>query len=179
MIPENVATECIVRANGANGMDEMLKEEATELWQRASAAQMRGELDEAIDLYTKSLEIWPTAEAYTFRGWALSHQGRIDEAIADCHKAIEIDPEFGNPYNDIGAYLIQQGDFYGAIPWLERAIEAKRYECYFYPHFNLGRVFERQGNLIRAMGCYKAAYELNHGYTQALKAFRRLQARLS
>ena len=176
MIPENVATECIVRANA---MDEMLKEEATELWQRASAAQMRGELDEAIDLYTKSLEIWPTAEAYTFRGWALSYQGRIDEAIADCHKAIEIDPEFGNPYNDIGAYLIQQGDLYGAIPWLERAIEARRYECYFYPHFNLGRIYEQHGNLIRAMGCYKAAYELNHGYTQALKAFRRLQARLS
>jgi Flp pilus assembly protein TadD len=41
-----------------------------------------------------------------------------EEAIAECHRAIEIDPDFGNPYNDIGAYLIERGDLRGAIPWL-------------------------------------------------------------
>lgn len=156
-----------------------LKEEATRWWQRAYEVQMRGELDEAIELYTQSIEICPTAEAYTFRGWAKSYQGRLDEAIAECHQAIEVDPEFGNPYNDIGAYLIQKGDFHGAIPWLKRALKAKRYECYFYPHFNLGRIYERFGDLIRAMNCYKAAYDMNHGYAEALKAFHRLQGRLN
>jgi len=159
--------------------EEMLKEEATQWWQRAYAAQMRGDLDEAIELYTRSIEIWPTAEAYTYRGWAMSFQGRLDEAIAECHEAIKVDPEFGNPYNDIGAYLIQQGDYYGAIPWLKRALQAKRYECYFFPHFNLGRIYEHLGDLIRAMNCYKAAYEVNHNYIEALKAFHRLQGRLN
>jgi tetratricopeptide (TPR) repeat protein len=159
--------------------EQELKEEATRWWQRAYQAQMRGELDEAIELYTKSIEIWPTAEAYTFRGWAMSYQGRLDEAIAQCLQAIEVDPEFGNPYNDIGAYLIQKGDFYGAIPWLQRALAARRYECYFYPHFNLGRIYERCGDLIRAMNCYQAAYDVNHNYVEALKAFRRLQGRLN
>jgi len=159
--------------------EETLKEEATHWWQRAYAAQMQGDLDEAIELYTRSIEIWPTAEAYTFRGWAKSFQGQLDEAIAECHEAIKIDPEFGNPYNDIGAYLIQKGDLYGAIPWLKLALKAKRYECYFYPHFNLGRIYEQHGDLIRAMNCYKAAYDVNHNYIEALKAFRRLQSRLS
>jgi tetratricopeptide (TPR) repeat protein len=154
-------------------------EEAISLWKQAYEAQMRGALDQAIELYTQSIDLWPTAEAYTFRGWAKSFQGRIEEAIADCEEAIRVDPEFGNPYNDIGAYLIERGDYYGAIPWLERALKASRYECYFYPHFNLGRIYERHGDLIRAMNCYLAAYELNHQYTQALHAFRRLQARLN
>ena len=50
---------------------------------------------------------YPTAEAYTFLGWTYHFQGRIEDAIAECKRAIEVDPEFGNPYNDIGAYLIE------------------------------------------------------------------------
>jgi tetratricopeptide (TPR) repeat protein len=160
-------------------LEDELREEALDWWQRGYEAQMRGDLDAAVDLYSRSIEIWPTAEAYTFRGWARSFQGRIEEAIQECHKAIEVDPDYGNPYNDIGAYLIQLGDFGNAIPWLERALEAKRYECYFYPHFNLGRIYEQQGRLIRAMNCYKSAYDVNNQYTQALQAFRRLQSKLN
>ena len=158
---------------------QMLKEEAVRWWRMAYQAQTDGRLEEAIRLYTESIEIYPTAEAYTFRGWAKSFLGRLDEAIEDCHRAIKVDPEFGNPYNDIGAYLIQKGDDSGAIPWLEKALRAQRYDCYFYAHFNLGRIYEKHGKLIRAMNCYKAAYDENHNYTQALKAYRRLQSRLS
>src|SRR5262249_32841595 len=154
------------------------RQEALGLYWRGYEAQMLGRLDEAINLYSRSIEIWPTAEAYTFRGWAKSFQGRIDQAIEDCQKAIEVDPDYGNPYNDIGAYLIEKGDPGAAIPWLRRALNSKRYECYFYPHFNLGRIYEKQGDLIRAMNCYKAAYDVNKNYVQGLKAFRRLQAKL-
>ena len=160
-------------------LDDNLREEALVWWQRGYEAQMRGSLSEAIDLYSRSIEIFPTAEAYTFRGWARSFQGRVDDAIAECHRAIEVDPDYGNPYNDIGAYLIQKGDYRNAIPWLVQALKAKRYECYFYPHFNLGRIYENQGNLGRAMSCYKSAYAVNKQYVEALKAFRRLQARLN
>jgi tetratricopeptide (TPR) repeat protein len=156
-----------------------LREEALEWWQRGHEAQMRGRLEEAIELYTHSIEIWPTAEAYTFRGWAKSFQGDLDEAIEECRKAIEVDPDYGNPYNDIGAYLVQKGDFLDAIPWFKRAFRAKRYECPFYPRFNLGRVYEQLGDLMLAAKLYKEAYDLNRNYLQALKAFRRVQAKLN
>jgi phosphotriesterase-related protein len=32
---------------------------------------------------------------------------QYDEAIENCHRAIEIDPGFRNPYNDLGAYSIE------------------------------------------------------------------------
>ena len=52
-----------------------------------------------------------------------------------------MDPDFGNPYNDIGAYLIQMGRLDEAIPWLEKATRAPRYEAPHFPRFNLGRAY--------------------------------------
>ena len=89
--------------------DEARKELAIQLFQQAYQHQMNKELDEAVELYKKSIDSYPTAEAHTFLGWTYSWMGRIDDAIAECHKAIEVDPTFGNPYNDIGSYLIDQG----------------------------------------------------------------------
>src|SRR5512145_475356 len=97
---------------------------ATELWREAYGRQMQGDLEAAIDLYRRSLAVRPTAEAHTFLGWTLSFQGRLDEARQECLKAIEVDPDFGNPYNDIGVYLMQQDKLDEAIPWLEKAKRA-------------------------------------------------------
>ncbi|HLG16028.1 MAG TPA: tetratricopeptide repeat protein [Blastocatellia bacterium] len=155
------------------------KREALGFFQQAYAAQMRGDLDDAADLYKQSIAAYATAEAHTFLGWAYNFMGMVDEAIEECHHAIATDPDFGNPYNDIGAYLIEKGQFEGAIPWLERAMKAPRYEAYFYPHFNLGRVYEARGRLFDALREYKAAIDLNPNYALAVRAFRLVQARLN
>ncbi len=155
------------------------KREALRLFQAAYEAQMRGELDEAADLYKQSIDAFPTAEAHTFLGWTYSFMGRTEDAIAECHLAIAVDPDFGNPYNDIGAYLLEQGNLHAAVPWLQRAMTAARYECYFYPHFNLGRVYEALGRSREALGEYKAAIDLNPKYALAIRAFRTLLGKLN
>ena len=160
----------------AEGNEEKL---AIEYFQRAYAHQMKGELEEAIELYKKSIAILPTAEAHTFLGWTYSFQGRYDDAIAECHRAIAVDPDFGNPYNDIGAYLIEQGALEEAIPWLEKATRAPRYESYCFPHYNLGRIYERKHLWRKAMECYRTSLEQNPGYTLAKASLRRLQARMN
>src|SRR3972149_8533908 len=99
----------------------------------ASRCQREGELEEAIRLYRASIRCHPTSEAYTFLGWSLSFQGHYEEAIEECKKAIAVDPDFGNPYNDIGAYLINLGGLDEAIPWLGKGLRAARYEGYPYP----------------------------------------------
>ena len=45
-----------------------------------------------MERYQRSIDVYPTAEAHTFLGWALSVQGRLDEATDECRRAIEIDP---------------------------------------------------------------------------------------
>jgi tetratricopeptide (TPR) repeat protein len=167
------------RAEALTEEEEAAKRRALLFFQQAYEAQMRGELDEAADLYKQSIDEYPTAEAHTFLGWTYSFMGLTDEAIEECHRAIEVDPDFGNPYNDIGAYLIEKGDYYQATAWLERAMKAARYEAYFYPHFNLGRVYEKRGRLFDALGEYKRAIDLNPDYALAIRAFRKLQSRLN
>ncbi|TAJ24865.1 MAG: tetratricopeptide repeat protein, partial [Nitrospirae bacterium] len=107
-------------------------------------------------------------------GWTYSFMGKLDEAIEECHHAIAMDPEFGNPYNDIGAYLIEQGKLDEAIPWFERALQAKRYESPAFPHLNLGRVYERKGQWDQAIDSYKKALTLNPDYALAKRALGRL-----
>jgi tetratricopeptide (TPR) repeat protein len=123
-------------------------------------AQERGELDRAIELYSESIDVWPTAEGHTFLGWALSYQGHLDAAIEHCRDAIAIDPEFGNPYNDIGVYLMQRNQFDDAIPWLEQAKRARRYEPRHFPYLNLGRIYMVRGELQRAIQEFEDALKI-------------------
>jgi tetratricopeptide (TPR) repeat protein len=149
---------------------------ALDLFQEAYEQQMNGDLERAISLYKRSLSILPTAEAHTFLGWTYAFQKRFDEAIRECEKAILADPDFGNPYNDIGAYLIEGGRFDDAIPYLRRALAAKRYEAYHYPHYNLGRVFEKKGMWSEAAHEYNEALRIDPDYTVAHRSLVRLQA---
>lgn len=155
------------------------KREAVELFRRAYEAQQAEAYTEAIELYRRSIETYPTAEAHTFLGWAYSFLERYDEAIDACIAAIRVDPAFGNPYNDIGSYLIAKGDLYNCVRWFKRALAATRYESYAFPHFNLGRVYEQRGHLLRAARHYGLALKQAPDFAQATRALRRLQARLN
>jgi tetratricopeptide (TPR) repeat protein len=148
--------------------------DARRFLERAYRAQMAGRLEEAIDLYEQSIAAWPTAEAHTFLGWVYSMQRRWDEAIAECHRAIAVDPDFGNPYNDIGAYLIELGRADEAIPWLERAKHAVRYEPRHYPHLNLSRIYAMRNDIVAAARELRAVVQIEPRHTSARRELHRL-----
>ncbi len=150
-------------------MTESALEQALELWRLGTAKLLSGSLEEAVKLFTRSLETHPTAEAYTFRGWAYSFEGRLAEAIDECRKAIATDPAFGNPYNDIGCYLMEQGRPEEAVPWFERAKKAPRYEPRHFPFLNLGRLHAARGDLAEALVEFEGALAQCPGDPVALK----------
>ena len=150
-------------------------EMAVELLRKAYQLQMQGELDLAISLYKRSIDLHPTAEAYTFLGWTYRFQGKLDQAIAECKRAIALDPTFGNPYNDIGAYLIEKGKYDEAIPWLEQATRARRYEAYHFPWFNLGRVYFAKDLFTKARECWQKSLEFEPDYAPAKEALQKLK----
>lgn len=154
-------------------------ERARELWELGTKRLSEGQVEEAVELFERSIAAKPTAEGHTFRGWALSHLGRLEEAIEDCKHAIRLDPDFGNPYNDIGVYLMQNGQLDEAIPWLERAKLTKRYEPRHFPCCNLGSIYERKCRWREAMREYKEALRLEPRHQPALKAVARLRAQMN
>ena len=141
--------------------------------------QRRGNVQHAIGFYSQSIGLYPTAEAYTFRGWAYSLLGRVDDAIQECKKAIAVDPTFGNPYNDIGSYLVEKGHVDEAIEWLEKAKAAPRYEPRHFPYLNLGHIYARKGMGLRAIEEFEAALELQPGEPTCLGMVTQLRRALN
>lgn len=152
---------------------------AQELFQQAYELQVAGKYERAISLYKKSIEVYPTAEAHTFLGWTYSSQGRLDEAIEECHRAIAVDPEFGNPYNDIGVYLIHKRQYEEALPWLEKAKQAPRYEPRHFPYLNTGRIYLATGEWLKALKEFERAVEIMPDDRVARKALAELRGLLN
>lgn len=150
-------------------------QQAWGLFREAYRAQMQGEFDRAVELYKRSLAAHPTAEAHTFLGWTYHYQGKVEDAISECKRAIKVDPEFGNPYNDIGSYLISLGRLDEAVPWLAQAIQAPRYEPRHYPYFNLGRVYYAKGMINRAREYFQQALRIEPDYTLARQAIENIR----
>lgn len=148
--------------------EDIQRKQAMMLVDRAYRHQMKGEYADAIILYKRSISVLPTAEAYTFLGWTYSMLNRYDEAISSCKEAIETDPDLGNPYNDIGSYLIELGRWEKATSWL--AISATRFETPHFAFLNLGRVNEHQGRYRAALQYYNKAIDLDPYYRAAIRA---------
>jgi Tfp pilus assembly protein PilF len=152
-----------------DGTTELTPERRARLqWEAGYVLHQLGEYERAIEAYRASIADRPTAEAHTFLGWSLSYLGRVEEAIAHCKIAIKLDPDFGNPYNDIGVYLLNTGKIEEAVPWLEQAIGSKRYCCYQFPHANLGRILLIQGRVEEAKRSFERALEYDPQYLPAL-----------
>jgi Tfp pilus assembly protein PilF len=152
---------------------------AVEYFNKAYQLHMIGNIKEAIDAYKKSIDYYPTPKAHTFLGWAFSLNGKFEEAIDECKIAIDLDPNFGNPYNDIGSYLINLEQYDEAVYWLEKAIEAPDYEPRHYPYYNLGRIYEKRGDWYSALNSYAESLKQNPNYELAKNAFVRLTAMMN
>ena len=164
-------------AEHAHGQGESAEKRpmAEKLYSAGYLMTLMGHYEEAIRLLRRSLEIEPTAEAYTFLGWTYSHLGDYPRAIEEAEKAVRIDPDFGNPYNDIGVYLIELGREDEAIPYLEKAMRAKRYCCYQFPHFNLGRIYLKKGMYERARREFRRSLAIDPDYAPARRALELLE----
>lgn len=155
-----------------------LKRRALEICEEAQELHLAGMTAKAIPIYAKSIRLFPTAEAHAFLGWAYSAHQRFDLAIRECLQAIELDPDYGNPYNDIGSYLVSQGKLDEAVEWFERAKSASRYASKYFPYMNLGRVFTAKGLKLRAIREFERALELSPGEESCVDSLRRLRASL-
>jgi tetratricopeptide (TPR) repeat protein len=130
------------------------------LLEKGLRALAQGKFSQALADFRASSYVHPTAEGLTFWGWMEARLGNFDQAIELCLKAIELDADFGNPYNDIGTYLTAKSDpdlVPEAIEWFNKALRAKRYASREYPHINLGRIFLSQKLYSKALKEFKMA----------------------
>ena len=88
---------------------ELDPESASAHFNLAGSLARRGEFAEAERHFRAALAKKPSAQAYTGLGSVLWRQGRVDEAIANLHDAIETDPKHPAAYDQLGTILVEQG----------------------------------------------------------------------
>ena len=133
-----------------------------------------GYCQDAIDHYRKSIKNYPTPEAYAALGWANAHLGNYDEAIEYCKIAISLDPDYGNPYGEIGACLLELGEVDEAAFYLRRAVLVRETDETHLAYYNLGRVWEARRNFSKALHEYHKALEIDPEFESARQAYYRL-----
>jgi tetratricopeptide (TPR) repeat protein len=133
-----------------------------------------GDVEDAAAYYQMSVDLYPTAEAYTYLGVALAARGQWSDAIVQCERAIRIDPELGNAYNDLAVYTAELGRLHEALHWLDKAIAAKKYDCRNYPYYHRGRILEQLGRFTEARDAFMTSLEIEPDWEPARVALRRV-----
>lgn len=145
---ENGRTVSTMKSYAADTLTKLIQEDAD--FREGYKLHMSGHVEEALTFYRKSIARRPSAEAHTLYGEALHMLGDTDAALRQCREAIDLDPGFGNPWNDIGAFLMERGAFEEAEFYLLRATEAERYDTPHRPWLLLARVYVGLGRPSRA-----------------------------
>ena len=89
----------------------------------------------------------------------------MDEAIACYRKAIELDPKFAYPYNNLGFALRDPKKLGEAIEAFHKAIELN--PKFAHPYIGLGNALRDQKKLPEAVDAYHKAIELDPKYAPA------------
>ncbi len=99
------------------------------------------------------------AEAHDNLGAALSKKGRLDDAIAEYHRALELKPDYAEAHANLGVALYRKGRLDDAIDEFREALELN--PDYANAHNSLGSVLEAKGQLDDAIVEYNDAIKLN------------------
>ena len=130
----------------------------------------------ALVFFEKARRLHETAEVLTLIGWVYSLLDNLDRGKKFCLKAIEIDPDYGPAYNDIGSYLLQEGDVSESIRWFNLAKNAPIYQNKEYPYINMGRALLMQKKYRQALDEFKEAKELAPHQRQIAETIKKVES---
>ncbi len=118
------------------------------------------EYDLARESFMRALNFKETSEAYNLIGWTYSLENKFEMAKKFCLKAIQIDPSYGAPYNDLGTYLLAEGEINESLKWFELAKNSRHYQNREYPYINAGRAYLNQREFKKALEEFSMAVTL-------------------
>ena len=139
---------------------------AEEYIRRGVEAGQRGQYSEAIEDFTKAIELEPDhADAFSLRGLAYDRQGEYEHAIEDFTKAIELKSDHADAFSLRGLAYDRQGEYEHAIEDFTKAIELK--PDHINAHYNRGFVYDTKGEYDRAVEDYTKVIELKPEFANA------------
>jgi len=126
----------------------------------------RGEVDEAISQYDKSLQLHSDyAQAHYNLGNALLQKGEVDQAIAQCQEALRLQPNDADAHVALGNALLTKEDVDGAIAHYFKALKLRPDDSN--AHYNLGNALLAKGEATDAIAHYQKTLEIQPNVAEA------------
>jgi TolB-like protein/Tfp pilus assembly protein PilF/tRNA A-37 threonylcarbamoyl transferase component Bud32 len=124
--------------------------------------------------FNRALELNPTSAAvrydyaWCYAMWFLYPQGRVEQALTEMRRALELDP-LDPFYNSLLGYLLHStGQFEPAVAQLQHAIDLD--PTFFFAHWFLSSVYALNGRLDQAIAAGEMANELSGRHALTLAA---------
>jgi tetratricopeptide (TPR) repeat protein len=134
------------------------------LWlsNRGLALYKQGRYEEAIDSFSKALDLHPYyAEAWYNRGLSLNALNRNKEAIECYDKAIETEPHYIDAWHSKGLAFAALAKYREAIECYDKAIEIEPHYIDAWLIISKGLAFAALAKYREAIECYDKALELD------------------
>ncbi len=136
------------------------QQDAVDLYNQGVDALKQGHLEDAIALFTHSLQLDPQDHlAYNNRGIAYKRKGLFDKAIEDYNRALEIKPDYTFALANRGNARYRKGDLDGALSDLTAALKQGKKDSIL--HTTLGLVRKDKGELDQAIKDLRQGISLN------------------
>ncbi len=112
--------------------------------------------------------------AHNDLGNVLADRGRLDEAVAQYRKSLEVDPNYTRAHFNLGTALFSQGRYDEAILHYRKALELE--PDFALAHHNLAGVLTQQGRFGEAISQYRQALKTQPAFVESQKNLAWLRA---
>jgi tetratricopeptide (TPR) repeat protein len=104
-------------------------------------------------------------QARNMLGLELQSQGKLDQAISQYRRALQVKPNYVEAHNNLGIALQLQGKLDEAINHYRRALQID--SSYVEAYYNMGITFRAQGKHDEAISCYRQTLLLKPYHVEA------------
>jgi tetratricopeptide (TPR) repeat protein len=145
---------------------------AKEYIKRGNDFYNKGDYDNAIDEYTKAINLdRKNALVYFKRGYTYAKKGDYDNAITDYTITIKLEPKHIYTNYNLGIAYYKNGDYDNAIKWYTKAIKIGELlaELLAEVYNNRGNAYVHKGDYDKAITDYTQAIELDKKFAVAIQ----------
>ncbi len=127
-----------------------------------------GDLGQALKFLTLAEKKSPKDPAIQYHlGLAYGSRGLPVDAQAHFEKALALKPDYPEVNNALGAFYAERGQLDKAEENFQKALANPLYQTPSFPLYNLGRLYEKKGDLDAALKYYQEAVRLQWNYGAA------------
>ncbi|HMV45548.1 MAG TPA: hypothetical protein PK079_21180 [Leptospiraceae bacterium] len=129
----------------------------------------QGDIERATFYFLKAMEEGDSAESLFYLGLIQNQNGNFRDALSYYYRAILLNPDYGNPCNEIGVILLRHGREREAVFWLKRSVRCSFNDAPHIPLYNLATLYKMWNRPERSLQYLHKALELAPNFLEAIE----------